>query len=152
MNLIHRHIFANVFVTVAGAVAVFGFLLMVGNALKDLLGPMLAGQLDFGTFLHLLLLLVPFVFYYALPMGMLTGVLLVLGRMSSDREITALRSSGVSVAWLSAPILFLALLGVVASLLINFQFMPLARQASQRELAEAMRANPLSFIVPKTFI
>jgi lipopolysaccharide export system permease protein len=152
MNLIHRHIFANVFVTVAASVAIFGFVLMVGNALKDLLGPVLAGQLDLGTFFHLLLLLVPFVFYYALPMGMLTGVLLVLGRMSSDREITALRSSGVSVAWLSAPILFLALLGVVASLLINFQFMPLARQASQRELAEAMRANPLSFIVPKTFI
>jgi len=152
MNLIHRHIFANVFVTVAASVAIFGFVLMVGNALKDLLGPMLAGQLALDTFLHLLLLLVPFVFYYALPMGMLTGVLLVLGRMSSDREITALRSAGVSVAWLSAPILFLALLGVLASLLINFQFMPLARQASQRELAEAMRANPLSFIVPKTFI
>jgi lipopolysaccharide export system permease protein len=85
-------------------------------------------------------------------MGMLTGVLLVLGRMSSDREITALRSSGVSVAWISAPIIFLALAGVAASLLINFQFMPLAKQTSQRELAAAMQQNPLSFIVPKTFI
>jgi lipopolysaccharide export system permease protein len=152
MNLIHRHIFANVFVTCAAAVMLFGFVLMVGNALKDLLGPLLAGQLEVGTFLHLVLLLFPFVFYYALPMGMLTGVLLVLGRMSSDREITALRSAGVSVAWLSAPIIFLALAGVAASLLINFQFMPMARQASQRELATAMQLNPLSFIVPKTFI
>jgi lipopolysaccharide export system permease protein len=83
---------------------------------------------------------------------MLTGILLVLGRMSSDREITALRSSGLSVAWLSAPIIFLALLGVVAGLLINFQFMPVARLAYQREFAEAVRQNPLSFIVPKTFI
>src|SRR6478736_4598069 len=152
MNLIHRHIFANVFVTVAASVAIFGFVLMVGNALKDLLGPMLAGQLALDTFLHLLLLLLPVVFYYALPMGMLTGVLLVLGRMSSDREITALRSAGVSVAWVAAPIIFLALAGVVASLLINFQFMPLAKQASQREFATAMQQNPLSFIVPKTFI
>src|SRR6478735_5006345 len=152
MNLIHRHIFANVFFTCAAAVAMFGFVLMVGDALKDLLGPVLAGQIAIDTFLRLLLLLVPFVFYYALPMGMLTGVLLVLGRMSSDREITALRSAGVSVAWLSAPIIFLALAGVVASLLINFQFMPQARQASQREFANAMQLNPLSFIVPKTFI
>ena len=152
MNLIHRHIFASVFITCAAAVAMFGFVLMVGNALKDLLGPVLAGQIAIDTFLRLLLLLVPFVFYYALPMGMLTGVLLVLGRMSSDREITALRSAGVSVAWLSAPIIFLALAGVAASLLINFQFMPLARMAYQREFADAVRQNPLSFIVPKTFI
>ncbi len=152
MNLIHRHIFANVFLTCGAAVAMFGFVLMIGNAMKDLLGPMLAGQLAIETFIRLVGLLVPFVFYYALPMGMLTGILLVLGRMSSDREITALRGSGLSVAWLSAPIIFLALLGVGAGLLVNFQFMPVARLAYQREFAEAVRQNPLSFIVPKTFI
>ncbi len=152
MNLIHRHIFANVFLTCAAAVGMFGFVLMIGNAMKDLLGPMLAGQLAVDTTIRLIGLLVPFVFYYALPMGMLTGILLVLGRMSSDREITALRGSGLSVAWLSAPIIFLALLGVGAGLLINFQFMPVARLAYQREFAEAIRQNPLSFIVPKTFI
>lgn len=152
MNLIHRHIFWNVFLTCLGAVLIFAFVLMVGNAMKDLLGPALAGQLPIETFLWLIALYVPFVFYYALPMGMLTGILLILGRMSSDREITALRASGLSVAWLSAPILFLALLGVVGSLLINFQFMPVARWTQQREFAQAVRQNPLSFIVPKTFI
>jgi lipopolysaccharide export system permease protein len=152
MNLLHRHIFVNVFLTCAAAVALFGFVLMIGNAMKDLLGPMLAGQFAIDTFFRLVSLLIPFVFYYALPMGMLTGILLVLGRMSSDREITAMRTAGLSVAWLSAPIIFLALLGVVASLLINFQFMPVARLAYQREFADAVRQNPLSFIVPKTFI
>jgi lipopolysaccharide export system permease protein len=152
MNLLHRHIFANVFSTCAASVAMFGFVLMLGNAMKDLLGPVLAGQLAFDTFLRLVALLVPFVVYYALPMGMLTGILLVLGRMSSDREITAMRASGLSVAWLSAPILFLAMLGVAAALLINFHFMPVARLAYQREFADAVRQNPLSFIVPRTFI
>jgi lipopolysaccharide export system permease protein len=85
-------------------------------------------------------------------MGMLSGILLVLGRMSSDREVTALRASGLSVAWLSAPILFFALLGVGLSVLINFEFMPRAKVAYERELAQAVRENPLSFIVPKTFI
>jgi lipopolysaccharide export system permease protein len=152
MNLLHRHIFANVFSTCAASVAMFGFVLMLGNAMKDLLGPVLAGQLAPETFLRLVGLLVPFVIYYALPMGMLTGILLVLGRMSSDREITAMRASGLSVAWLSAPILFLAMLGVAAALLINFHFMPVARLAYQREFADAVRQNPLSFIVPRTFI
>jgi lipopolysaccharide export system permease protein len=152
MNLIHRHIFANVLLTCAAAVGLFAFVLMIGNAVKDLLGLVLSGQITPDTFFRLTVLLVPFVVSYALPMGMLTGILLVLGRMSSDREITALRASGLSVAWLSAPILFTAILGVVLCLLINFQFMPLARVAYHEELAEAVRANPLSFIVPKTFI
>jgi len=152
MNLIHRHIFANVVLTCGAAVGLFAFVLMLANALKDLLGYMLQGQIEVDTFVRMIGLLVPFVVSYALPMGMLTGILLVLGRMSSDREITALRSSGMSVAWLSAPILCFALMGVTLAGFVNFQFMPTARLAYQRELAGAVQHNPLSFIVPKTFI
>lgn len=152
MKLLHRHIFANVALTCFASVALFTFVLMLGNALKDLLGPALAGQLDALTLLRLLALLVPFAVSYALPMGILTGVLLVLGCMSSDREITAIRASGVSVAGISAPIFFFALLGVALSLAVNFQFMPRARIAFKQEFADALRQNPLSFIEPKKFI
>lgn len=152
MNLIHRHIFANVVLTCGAAVGLFAFVLMLANVLKDLLGHLLQGQIEIDTFIRLIGLLVPFVISYALPMGILTGILLVLGRMSSDREITALRSSGMSVAWLSAPILFFALMGVTLSAFVNLQFMPTTRLAFQRELAGAVQRNPLSFIVPRTFI
>lgn len=152
MKLLHRHLFANVALTCLASVGLFAFVLMIGNALKDLLGYVLAGQIEPLTFLRLIALLVPFVVTYALPMGILTGVLLVLGRMSSDRELTAIRASGVSVAGISSPIFFFALLGTAVSLAVNFQFMPAARIAYKQELAQAVRQNPLSFIVPKTFI
>ncbi len=152
MNLIHRHIFVNVLLTCAAAIGLFCFVLMIGNALKDLLPFVLSGQMGLDTFFRLIWLMIPFVAYYALPPGMLTGILLVLGRMSSDREVTALRSSGVSVAWLSAPIVFLGLAGVAAALLVNFQLMPVTRLAYQREKEEVIRQSPMSFIVPKTFI
>ncbi len=152
MNRIHRHIFANVLMTCAASVGLFGFILMLGNALKDILPLVLAGQLEPDAFCRLMVLLVPFVISYALPMGMLTGILLVLGRMSSDREIIALRASGLSVAWLSAPILFLALFGVALAATINFQYMPVTRLAYQREMVDVVRRNPLNFIVPRTFI
>lgn len=152
MKLLHRHLFANVCVTCFASVALFTFVLMLGNVLKDLLAPALAGQLEPLTLLRLIALLVPFAVSYALPMGILTGVLLVLGRMSSDREITAIRASGVSLAGLSAPIFFFALLGVALNLAVNFQFMPQARIAFKQEFAQAVRQNPLSFIVPRTFI
>lgn len=152
MNRIHRHIFAHVVLTCGAAVGMFAFVLMLGSTLKDLLGHILAGQLAPGVVVRLVGLTIPVVVSYALPMGMLSGILLVLGRMSSDREVTALRASGLSVAWLSAPILFVGLLGTVMSVFVNFEFMPRAKVAYERELAEAVQQNPLSFITPRTFI
>ncbi|MBI2516741.1 MAG: LptF/LptG family permease [Opitutae bacterium] len=152
MKLLHRHITASVASTCLAAVGVLTFVIMLANVMKDLLGYLLAGQLALDTFVRLVALLAPFAFSFSLPMGMLTGVLLVLGRMSADREITAIRASGMSVAGISAPILFLAVGGAALSTWINFYAMPYARVAYHRELADAVRTNPLSFIVPKTFI
>jgi lipopolysaccharide export system permease protein len=97
-------------------------------------------------------LLLPYVVENALPMGILTGVLLVLGRMSAQQEITAMRAAGLSVSYIMRPILVLAVLGTAAALLVNFEFMPRARTAYKRILNEAIEANPLSFIVPRTFV
>lgn len=152
MKLLHRHIFINVAATCLAAVGLFTFILLLGNVLKDLLGYVLSGQLEFDSFLRLVGLLIPTMVSYALPGSILTGVLLVLGRMSSDREITAIRASGVSVAGISAPIFFLALLGVAGSLAVNFHFMPTSRLAYQQEFDQTIRRNPLSFIEEKKFI
>lgn len=152
MGLLQRHIFKSVLFACAAAVGLFAFILIVGNAVKDLAGPLAEGQLQLGMFVELVLLLVPFVVSYALPIGVLTGVLLVLGRMSSDHEVTAVRAAGRSLGWMARPILLLAALGVVAGVVINFKFLPWARVVYQTQLDEVVRANPLSFIVPRTFI
>ncbi len=152
MNLLQRHIFKSVFFSCAAAVGLFAFILTVGNVVRDLLGYLVAGQLAPGLFFELLLLIPPFVLSYALPFGVLTGVLLVLGRMSAEHEITAIRAAGLSLRWVARPILILAALGVIADLAINFQFMPWARVVYHVELNNAVRKDPLSFIVPRTFI
>lgn len=152
MGLLQRHIFKSVLFACLAAVGLFAFVLILGNAVKDLAGPLAEGQLQLGMFAELVLLLVPFVVSYALPIGVLTGVLLVLGRMSSDHEVTAIRASGQSLGWIARPILVLASLAVLAGIVINFRFMPWARVVYQTQLDEVVRANPLSFIVPRTFI
>jgi lipopolysaccharide export system permease protein len=125
---------------------------MLGNLVRDLLPYLLSGQLPAGTFLRLVGMLVPAVAIYALPMGMLTGVLLTLGRLSADSEITAMRAAGLSLARIARPIFILGALGCALGLYVNFESMPRARVQYHKELDEAIRANPLSFIVPKTFI
>jgi len=152
MTLLDRHIFKSVLFTCTASVGLFGFVLTVGNFIRDLLGPVLAGQLAPPTVVRLVLLLVPFVISYALPLGMLTGVLLTLGRLSSDSEITAMRAAGLSIPRIAMPVFLLGVLGAALGLRVNFESMPWARIQYHKEFAEALRANPLSFIVPRTFI
>ncbi len=152
MNLIDRYIFRSVLATCAAAVGLFTFIVLVPNVLRDMLAYVLAGQLSPLMFVQLVLTLAPFAVTLALPMGMLTGVLLTLGRLSADSEITALRSVGLSLPRLARPILLLALLGAALGLYCNFEAMPRARVTYERNFAAAVAANPLQLIVPKTFI
>ncbi|HEX2854428.1 MAG TPA: LptF/LptG family permease [Opitutaceae bacterium] len=152
MNLLDRHIFKSVLFTSAVAVGLFAFVLILGNAIKDLLGYLLQGQITAPTFAWLVVLLIPFVISYALPLGVLTGVLLTLGRLSADSEVTAMRAAGLSLARIARPVFIFGFLGMLAGLYVNFNSMPWARVEFHRQLTEAVRARPLNFIVPKTFI
>lgn len=152
MNLIDRYIFRSVLFTCASAVGIFTFIVLVPNVLRDMLAYVLSGQLSPLMFGQLVLTLTPFAVALALPMGLLTGVLLTLGRLSSDSEVTAMRSFGLSLPRIAAPILLLALLGAALGLYCNFEAMPRARVNYERKFAAAIAANPLKLIVPKTFI
>ena len=152
MKLLHRYIFSSVLFACLVSAGMFAFVLIVGNAFKDMIGYLLAGQLTIGAFVKLILLLGPYVGMHALPMGMLTAVLLVLGRMSAQQEITAMRAAGLSLGYVARPILMIAILGVIVGLGINCYYMPRTRTAYRETLSESVRKNPLNFIVPKTFI
>ena len=152
MNLLDRYIFKSVFFTCLAAVGLFTFIVIVPNVAKDLLPYVLKGQLPAAIFAKLVVLLLPFAITYALPMGMLTGVLLTLGRLSADSEITAMRAAGVSMMRLTRPVLILAALGTVVALYFNFESMPATRVEYHQDFAATVRSNPLSLIEPKTFI
>ena len=152
MHTLQRHIFTSVLFTCAAAVGVFAFVFMAVNGTKDLLSYVLAGQLTPWEVVHLFLLLVPFVLAFALPMGLLTGVLLVLGRMSAQQEITAARAAGLSFGYVTRPVFLLGGLATVLALAVNYSFLPRARVAYHELLTDTLRTKPLSLIVPKTFI
>ncbi len=147
-----RYIFRNVLFSSLVAVGICAFVLLVGNVVKDLLKAFASEQIDLETFVRLTLLLLPYVIAYALPLGVLTGILLVLGRLSAQQEITAMRAAGWGIARIARPIFVLALLGTGLSLWFNCEVSPRARSSMNLIRADAARINPLSFIVPREFV
>ncbi|MEM8867880.1 MAG: LptF/LptG family permease [Verrucomicrobiota bacterium] len=152
LKLLHRHILKEIFVASSLAIGLFVFVLLIGNAMKDIVALVAAGKLELAVFAKLLGLLLPYVAVWALPLGVLTGTLLALGRLSSQREITAMKSAGLSIYHIAAPVFFIAFTGMILGIVVNLQYGPQSRKAYKQLLIDAVRQNPISFIEEKRFI
>lgn len=134
------------------AVALFVFVLVAGNVIRETLEMLTSGRLTLGLFAYLMAILIPGVIPYALPLGLLFATLLVLGRMSAQAEVLALKAAGLSLWRTAAPILLLAMLGTGLALVISFYYAPVADTAYRQVLANIVRHDPIRFIQPRTFI
>lgn len=150
MTILHRHMLKEILLAVGMASGGFLFVMVAGNLLKGPLAQVLDGRLPWTTFFELIFLLIPGVAPYVMPIGILTGVLLVLGRMSAQNEITALRASGMSLRRIAAPIVAMGLAGTALAAFVNFQYAPWANDRTKAILAGTLRDNPVAFIAEKT--
>ncbi len=152
LRLLHRHILKEILVATLLALGLFVFVLLMGNAIRDIAELVAAGKLAPMMFLKLIGLLIPYVGAYALPLGMLTGTLIALGRLSSQQEITAMKAAGVSLYQVAAPVFLIAFVGMVIGVMVNLHFAPQSRVAYKNLLANAITENPVSFIEERRFI
>ena len=151
MKILRNYIlfeFMNAFLL---SLAVFTFVMLAGNIIKVVDMIINKGVEPFYV-MKLFFFLVPYLLSYTIPMAVLSGSILVFGKLSSDNEIVAMKASGLSLYRIAAPILVMGLVLSVCSLYMNDKLVPKAHLETRKTLRDIGLRSPAAYIEAGTFI
>jgi len=131
--------------------AVLTFVMILGNLIKiaDLI---INKGVNIFNVSKLLLLMIPYLLTYTLPIAALTAVLLSLGRLSSDNEIISIRASGINMFTLILPLLVVGLILSLVLVVFNDRVIPYAHFATRKTIMDIGVKNPTAALEPGVFI
>lgn len=131
-------------VTALFAIIVLSVVLVLGNVFKKLLDLLVNQNAPASLILSFMAYVLPFSLTFTIPWGFLTTVLLVFGRLSAENELTALRSSGVSIPRICVPVAALAAVFTGICLWINLDVAPKAQAEMKQAIFKIATNNPLA--------
>src|SRR4029450_8914781 len=125
---IDRYVFKEILPPFFLALLIFTFLLVLPPVM-DYLENLLAKGITWGTAARILWTLVPQALGLTIPMALLVGILIGLGRMWAGRESVALLACGVSPYRLLRPLVVFAVLAALATGYVMIVAIPQSNQA-----------------------
>ena len=137
--LLDRYIARELIPTFFLGTGIFSSLGVAIGYLSDLINKVVDSDLPLTSALEILLLKVPEFIAYALPISVLLATLLTYSRLSSDSELVALRSCGISLYRLVAPTLVLSLCVAMALLVFNETVVPAANYRATSILVNSIK-------------
>ncbi len=123
-SVMDRYITAELVLPFLFGVGLFASVGIAIGSLFDLVRKVTESGLPLGIALQALLLRMPQWIVYAFPMSMLLAALMAYSRLSSDSELTAIRSFGVSVYRLVFPAIIFSLLVTGLTFFFNEWLVP----------------------------
>lgn len=150
-SIIGRYVFREITVSFVFCFAVF----LVAGLIAGFL-PLLQKGMEAGLGLTLILFQVlinalPGTLVTVLPLSIMMGILLGLGRMAADNEIAALKSAGISILRLLPPVMVLGLMGFALSLTCTLVLIPKGISEGRRLAQEALTERVDALIEERTF-
>lgn len=151
MKILRSYILREVISPFFLSLSILTFVLLIGNTfrLTDLIIKKGVSILLVGK---LFLFLIPYILSFTLPIASLAAVLLAFGRLSSDNEIIAIRTSGLNFSKLIAPLLIVGTILSLFLVVLNDKVVPYVHFASRKAVVDIGMKNPTAALEAGTFI
>jgi LPS export ABC transporter permease LptG/LPS export ABC transporter permease LptF len=130
--------FVVLLVAFCGIYTIFDFFQLLGDIIRNHISP--------GIVLDYYRYLTPQVVYLMFPLSILVATLVSFGLLTKSNELTAIKSAGVSLYRISAPVLIAAILASAGMFALDDGFLP---QTNQRQ--DALR-NQIKGKPPQTYM
>lgn len=127
MRISDRYIGRQVLAGTLYAIIFLTLLLVLGNLFKEARELLVEYGAPLSALGEFALNVLPVSLIFTIPWAFLTAVLLVFGRLSSDHELTAFRSAGVSLQRIALPVFLLGALLSALCLWLNLRVAPQAK-------------------------
>lgn len=151
MRIFTRYILKEVFSHSLLGLLVFTFVIFIPHVSR-LLELVVRHDLPPGDVLTLFLLPMPGIIVLTIPMAVLVGILIGLGRMAADGEVVAVRAAGVGLSQFLRPVMIFALLGWATASWMSLSLAPRAGRVLTR-MESSLEASQLPYeIQARVFI
>ena len=140
-NILNRFISKEFLINFLVAFTFF-FLIFFVNSILLLVQRILLKNIDFKTMLVMVLLSMPQFLIYTFPFATLTGASMVLGDLSSNNELLALKSSGVSERKVFLPIIIWSIIFSLVTFFVSDYLLPWTNIIYRERLTLLMREMP----------
>lgn len=127
------------------ALLVFTFILLTSRILQ-LTEAVVGRGVPLGEMLSLFGFTLPYFLNFTMPMSLLLGILLGVGRLASQGEVTAMRAGGLSPGQMLAPVALLAVPTFVLSLAISLWALPRANDAFRVQVLRIAQTRALAAV------
>src|SRR3954465_1426166 len=132
------------------SLVIFTFLLEIPPVMRDL-EMLVAKGVSWQVAGRIVLTLIPQALGLTIPMALLTGLLIGLGRLSSDRETVALLACGVSPHRLLRPVLAMATVAAAATLYVMVKAIPDSNQTFREITFDIIAKQVENDVHPRVF-
>jgi len=151
-RLLSRYVFREILTSAVLGTMLATFVLYLHGA--DALFTLLVGSTNVTARMVVALFAwaIPPVLPTTIPFGVLVGILIGLGRLSSDGEIVAMRAAGVSSRKVILPVLLFAALGMGVAGLASIRLKPLAFRVQTEMKNELLKQQLSADVDPRVFI
>lgn len=149
-KIISRYIFKEIAYPFIIILFVLTFVLLMGKILQ-VMDLMVNKGIGFFTVTRLIIYLLPAFMTFTIPIALLIAILIAMGRLSADNEITVLKASGVSLTQIYLPVAIASLISFIITIIIGHFLVPQSNFATKHLLFTIAQQNASIGIKEKVF-